>query len=58
MKAYEIKVTIKGSKPPIWRKIIIPEGINFMQLHNTIQVAFECLSACRQISKLLYQKSL
>lgn len=44
MKAYEIKVTIKGSKPPIWRKVIIPEGINFMQLHNTIQVAFEWLN--------------
>ena len=29
MKAYEIKVTIKGSKPPIWRKIIIPEGMKF-----------------------------
>ena len=44
MKAYEIKVTIKGSKPPIWRKIIIPAGINFMQLHNIIQVAFEWMN--------------
>jgi len=44
MKAYEIKVTIKNSKPPIWRKIIIPADINFMQLHNIIQVAFEWLN--------------
>lgn len=41
MKAYEIKVTIKNSKPPIWRKIIIPSDISFMQLHNIIQAAFE-----------------
>ncbi len=41
MKAYEIKVTLKHSKPPIWRKIIIPADINFMQLHNIIQTAFE-----------------
>lgn len=41
MKAYEIKVMIKNSKPPIWRKIIIPSDINFMQLHNIIQTAFE-----------------
>lgn len=44
MKAYEIKVTIKNSKPPIWRKIIVPAGINFMQFHNIIQVAFEWLN--------------
>lgn len=44
MKAYEIKVTIKNSKPPIWRKIIIPADINFMQLHNIIQAAFEWLN--------------
>lgn len=42
MKAYEIKVTIKNSKPPIWRKIIVPADINYMQLHNIIQVAFGC----------------
>lgn len=44
MKAYEIKVTIKNSKPPIWRKIVIPADINFMQLHNIIQTAFEWLN--------------
>lgn len=35
---------IKNSKPPIWRKIIIPADINFMQLHNIIQVAFEWMN--------------
>lgn len=32
MKAYQIKITIKKSKPPIWRRCIIPAGITFSQL--------------------------
>lgn len=39
MKAYEIKISLNGIKPPIWRKVIIPSDINFMQLHNIIQLA-------------------
>lgn len=39
MKAYELKISLKGAKPPIWRKVIVPSGINFMQLHNVIQIA-------------------
>lgn len=39
MKAYEFKVTLKGSrKPPIWRTFIIPSNVTFSQLHNTIQI--------------------
>ena len=32
MKAYQIKITVKGSHPPIWRRCIIPAGITFSQL--------------------------
>lgn len=32
MKAYQLKVAVKGSKPPIWRRCIIPSGITFSQL--------------------------
>ncbi len=39
MKAYELKISLKDAKPPIWRKVIVPSDINFMQLHNIIQVA-------------------
>lgn len=39
MKAYEFKVTLKGSKkPPIWRKFVIPSDVTFSQFHNTIQI--------------------
>ena len=40
MKGYQIKITIKGSKPPVWRRVIVPEQITFYQLHRTIQLAF------------------
>lgn len=32
MKAYQLKIAIKNSKPPIWRRCIIPAGITFSQL--------------------------
>lgn len=32
MKAFQLKITIKNSKPPIWRRVIIPTGITFSQL--------------------------
>ena len=37
---YQLKITIKGSKPPIWRRIIIPERITFYDLDNIIQALF------------------
>ena len=40
MGAYQLKITMKGSKPPIWRRILIPEGITFQQLYRMIQTAF------------------
>ncbi|MFT4107212.1 MAG: SEC-C metal-binding domain-containing protein [Lacrimispora sp.] len=41
MGAYQLKITIKGSKPPIWRRVLIPEGITFEDLHRIIQTAFD-----------------
>lgn len=35
-----MKITIRGSRPPIWRRVIVPEKITFNQLHRTIQRAF------------------
>lgn len=32
MRAYQLKIMIKNSKPPIWRRCIIPAGITFSQL--------------------------
>lgn len=32
MKAYQLKIAINDSKPPIWRRCIVPAGITFSQL--------------------------
>lgn len=40
MAGYQLKIIIKGSKPPIWRRIIIPDKITFEQLHCIIQEVF------------------
>lgn len=37
--AYQIKVTLKGMKPSIWRRIVVPADITLAGLHNVIQRA-------------------
>lgn len=32
MKAYQMKIVIKNSHPPIWRRFIVPAGLTFSQL--------------------------
>ena len=32
MKAFQLKVMIKNSKPPVWRRVVVPEEILFSQL--------------------------
>lgn len=32
MKAYQMKIAIKNSKPSIWRRFIVPAGLSFSQL--------------------------
>lgn len=35
-----LRVEIEGTKPLVWREILIPENATFEDLHRTIQVAF------------------
>ena len=35
---YQIKVTLNDSKPPIWRRFLIPDSISLHQLHNILQI--------------------
>lgn len=34
---YQFKITLKGTKPPVWRRIQIPETYTFWDLHVAIQ---------------------
>jgi hypothetical protein len=36
----QLKVTLAGSKPPIWRRLTVPESITLERLHGVIQIAF------------------
>ncbi|MCZ2402035.1 plasmid pRiA4b ORF-3 family protein [Paenarthrobacter sp. Z7-10] len=36
----QLKVTLKGSKPPIWRRVLVQSGMPLSQLHQTIQSLF------------------
>ncbi|HZZ42714.1 MAG TPA: plasmid pRiA4b ORF-3 family protein [Tepidisphaeraceae bacterium] len=37
--AYQIKMTLCGSKPPIWRRVVVPGDLTLEQLHQVIQMA-------------------
>ena len=37
---YQLKITIKGSHPPIWRRVIVPGKIDFQDLDNIIEDLF------------------
>ena len=41
MKAYQLKIIIKNTKPPVWRRVSIPSGITFSQLSLLINEIFE-----------------
>lgn len=36
---YQLKIALRGIRPPIWRRVLIPSNITFDQLHLVIQEA-------------------
>lgn len=38
---YQLRIDIEGFKPPIWRRVLVPNHLTFDQLHLVIQNIFE-----------------
>lgn len=37
----QLKVTLKDTKPPVWRRLQVNDSITFYELHQILQIAFE-----------------
>jgi hypothetical protein len=35
----QIKVTVLGTDPPIWRRLLVPADLTLEQLHDVLQLA-------------------
>lgn len=38
---YQVKITLQHTKPPVWRRILVPYNMSLTELHETIQIAFD-----------------
>jgi len=36
-RVYQLKITLKDSTPPIWRRVLVPENVTLFELHEIIQ---------------------
>jgi len=36
---YQVKVSLKGAKPPIWRRLLVPSNLTLGQFHMVLQIS-------------------
>lgn len=39
-RVYQLKATIVGTKPPVWRRVLVKETATLLDLHHVLQAAF------------------
>lgn len=39
LEIYQLKVTLLGTMPPIWRRLLVPATLTLAQLHDVLQAA-------------------
>lgn len=37
--SYQLKISLRGAKPPIWRRVLVPAAVTLADLHQIIQCA-------------------
>ena len=35
----QLRISLRGVSPPVWRRLLIPEQITIVQLHRVMQLA-------------------
>nr|WP_308624589.1 plasmid pRiA4b ORF-3 family protein [uncultured Eisenbergiella sp.] len=40
MAGFQVKVVLEGTKPPLWRRILLPDHLSFADLHDILQIVF------------------
>ena len=38
---YQLKVTLRDTRPPIWRRLLVPAGLTLEVLHDVLQVRWD-----------------
>jgi hypothetical protein len=38
---YQIKLTLLGTDPPVWRRLLVPADLTLEQLHDVLQLAMD-----------------
>jgi hypothetical protein len=36
---YQLEITLQGSRPPVWRRVLVPGNLTLDRLHDVLQVA-------------------
>ena len=54
MRVYAIKVTLLGTRPPIWRRFLVESNITLSQLHRTLQIVMGWTNS--HLHQFIFQK--